>query len=77
VLAAGGRPRRPPPDAIRWADLSERGVWILRTIAAPVAAGCSYVEISAATGLRRQEVADLLDELALEIAGPLSEPRSR
>jgi hypothetical protein len=53
--------------AVNWSAVSERGRWILRSVAVPLSAGYLPTEVAKAAGVEKRDLDDLLDELAAEL----------
>jgi hypothetical protein len=52
---------------VSWTGVLERGRWILRTIAIPISVGYLPTEVARAAGVKKRDLDDLLDELAVEL----------
>ena len=59
----------PSRGEVDWGSPSPEGVWVVRHVAAPLAAGVTRLEVAHALGVSRRQVARALDELAEEIRG--------
>lgn len=64
----------PQPGEIDWTSLSERGIWIARYIALPMACGSSKVEVARRLRTSPSRVSQLLAELADEISEQTASP---
>jgi hypothetical protein len=53
---------------VNWSAVSERGRWILRSVAIPLSVGYLPTEVAKMAGVRRRDLDDLLAELAAELS---------